>query len=327
MDAQPTPRQILKGLLRGEPAPRPLLMPLTFALGTKLENLSLRAYQSNPTRIANAQRQIRATLKLDSVTCYCDRYLEVEALGCEIEWKPDGSAALNFDGEPEALRQGLDSPDAILTRCRIPVAVEVLQRLKFMLKDEPALVITVTGPLSLAARLEPESPFDRLELCAGITASVAKKFVESGADLVLLMEDALPLHSQDVFEQWTTLLEPIINVVRFYDALPVLLLRDANLSQRTIGWILDRTWDCALCPTPEVASLAPADAWRASSLTIGVALADGSLGPSESDPLPPLPQGLDPAFLSTGQDLPSNTDLKVLMLSLERLRAALLPAT
>ena len=60
-----TPRAIIKAWLQGEIPSRPLLMPILFSLGARLENLPLRDFQSNPTKIANALRQIRGVLKVD----------------------------------------------------------------------------------------------------------------------------------------------------------------------------------------------------------------------------------------------------------------------
>jgi len=54
MSSSNSPRSIVKALVRGEVPARPLLMPLMFSLGARLENLPLREFQSNPTRIANA---------------------------------------------------------------------------------------------------------------------------------------------------------------------------------------------------------------------------------------------------------------------------------
>jgi len=82
MSVSSTPRSIVKAMVRGDAPTRPLLMPLMFALGAKLENLSLHDFRLNPTRIANALRQMFGVLKLDGVTCYLDSYLELKALGC-----------------------------------------------------------------------------------------------------------------------------------------------------------------------------------------------------------------------------------------------------
>ena len=85
MDQRLTPRDALKGLLQGILPARPLFLPIVFALGAKIENPPLPAYLTNPTKITNAQRQIRTRLRSDGVSCYFDPNLEAEALGATIE--------------------------------------------------------------------------------------------------------------------------------------------------------------------------------------------------------------------------------------------------
>ena len=150
MSTQQTSRQMLKALVRGERLARPLLMPLVFSLGSRLENLGLRDFLANPTKIANALRQIHGALKVDGLACYCDPWLEAEALSCNVEWKEDGSRTLVV-ARPESmgsLRRRVEAAGGILEMGRIPVATEVLRRLKTMLKDEPALmVVAVTNSI------------------------------------------------------------------------------------------------------------------------------------------------------------------------------------
>jgi hypothetical protein len=81
---------MIRAMLQGEPLPRPLLLPIVFSLGARMENLSLQAFLANATKIANSQRQIRNVLGLDGVTCCYDPYLEADALGFELEWSADG---------------------------------------------------------------------------------------------------------------------------------------------------------------------------------------------------------------------------------------------
>ena len=94
MAEQRTPRQMVTALVRGKALARPLLLPVVFSLGSRLENLPPRDFLGNPTKIANALRQIRSTLKIDGLTCYWDPLLEVEALGGIVEWKSGGSGTL-----------------------------------------------------------------------------------------------------------------------------------------------------------------------------------------------------------------------------------------
>jgi hypothetical protein len=252
MTEQPTPRRIAKAAARGEAPSRPLLAPIIFSFGARLENLPLRDFYSNPTKIVNAARQIRNTLKVDAVTCYFDPFLEAEALGCTRQWDADGLCTLTRLELKSAdeLREKLRPADILANRGNIPVTCEVVRRLVVLLKDEPALMVRVTGPFTLTTQLmgNADSSLVReiLEFAAEITASVSKSLVDAGADIVLLVEDSLPEMSSEVCHLWTSLLAPIVNVIRFYEALPVLSL-GASLGQRTLDVLLRHHWECALC--------------------------------------------------------------------------------
>jgi len=224
-----TPRAMIRAILRGEPLPRPLLLPIVFAMGARLEDLSLRAFQSNPTKIAHSLRQIRNTLGLDGVSCYFDPFLEAEALGCRIDWNADDSrCVVHARAENEADPHLAVSVEGVPTRGRIPVACDVLRRLKMMLQGEPALMIRVTGPLKLAAQLREGACAAGLntaglnDFAAGVAAAVSRSFLEAGANVIFLQEDP------DLIEDaphWASMLAPVVNAIRFYEALPVLLLQ------------------------------------------------------------------------------------------------------
>ena len=87
------PRQAVKELLQGIAPSRPLLLPIVFSLGARIENLPLRDFLLNPTKISNALRQIRTHLRSDGVTCYFDPFLEAEALGGALVWDAEGQRA------------------------------------------------------------------------------------------------------------------------------------------------------------------------------------------------------------------------------------------
>src|SRR4029077_18774449 len=84
------PRQAVQRLLQGIPPSRPLFLPIVFSLGARIENLPLRNFLSNPTKIASALRQIRTHLRSDGLTCYFDPFLEAEALGGALDWDAEG---------------------------------------------------------------------------------------------------------------------------------------------------------------------------------------------------------------------------------------------
>jgi Uroporphyrinogen decarboxylase (URO-D) len=326
------PRQVVKGILEGIAPPRPLFLPIVFSLGARIENLPLRNFLSNPTKVSNALRQIRTHLRSDGVTCYFDPLLEAEALGGALDWDAQGQrASLRWPqpGETGALPCGLRSPDEAAKGGRVPVAVEVIARLKPLVRGQSLLMAGVTGPFTLAAHLtqtkDSNGNLDRapdaaaLDLAGEVTAAVAGAFVEAGADAIFIREQVLPLLTAETAAQWATRLATAINIIRFYEALPVLLLTCQDATAANSSLIAGRKWDCVLCP--ETRSMPPSGLESFATLgpsRFGVALPPAvlELGTLKSEvaarPVSPAIHDLHPAVITTAGDVPSSVDLKQL---------------
>jgi len=192
-------------------------------------------------------------LGLDGATAYFDPYLEVEALGCQVKWSGDNASCVSSPMEGmENLLEHLPSAEEIASRGRIPVACDVLRRLKAMLPGEPALMAAVTGPCQLTDLLLPaaqnaELPTqDILEFTAEVTAATSKSFLDAGANVIFIRESA----SIQNVERWPELFCPIINVIRFYEALPVLLLPPGEVPDAALAE-LNASCDGIICPVDQ----------------------------------------------------------------------------
>jgi hypothetical protein len=326
------PRQAVKGLLQGIAPPRALFLPIVFSLGARIENLPLRNFLSNPTKISNALRQIRAHLRSDGVTCYFDPFLEAEALGGALDWDMQGQqASLRWPrpGTPGDLPGGLRSPDEAAKSGRVPVAVEVIARLKSLVSGPSLLTIGVTGPFTLAALLTQTNatngtldrdPDAAAMLLAGeATAAVARVFVEAGAEVIFIREQVLPSLTAESAAEWNARLATTINIVRFYEALPVLLLtcQDATAANGTV--IAGQAWDCVVCA--ETRSMSPRSFGSYAALgpsRLGVALtpavfeSGGTNAEGVAQSVSPAILDLHPAVITTAGDVPASVDLKQL---------------
>jgi hypothetical protein len=321
-----TPRQILKDLLQGNGPPRSLFVPIVFALGTRVENLPLRTFLANPTKISNSLRQIHSRLRSDGVSCYFDPLLEAEALGGSLEWPSDQvPPVLRWPDSSERgqLPAGLRSPEEILKSGRVPVALEVIRRLKALLRDDSLLMAGVSGPLALASRLtglrgaNPPARGDMsdsaLEVATSAITNVAKAFAEAGANLIFLHEDVLPALRAGGLEDWTSMLAPIFNIIRFYEALPILQIANTDAFAENADAVLQLAQGCVVCGGPEaMRNLPPERRPRA----LGISLPDGAFrqdqpGDPNFDPaLRQLVSDLRPALVTTADDVPAATDLK-----------------
>jgi len=332
MSTSQTPRSIVKAMVRGEAPARPLLMPLMFALGARLENLSLRDFRLNPTRITNALKQMRGVLKLDGLTCYFDSLLEMKALGCNcVEDEQGARIERALPRDVDALRERLQSPSFPTTSGPINVTCEVLRRLKWMLLDEPALMVVINGPLALAARLsEVETPTVApasgilADFAAEVSWNISRVFAEAGADVVVIRERWPSMMSHDEVRRWIESVEPIANLLRFYEALPVLLLE--GVSGESVALLANEFPDCILIPlASDVSGLLPSLGRRLPGIALpeSIFVADQSMpgGPAEaSTSLTPEPAL---AFVTSSQDVRSTADPKQVALVLQHIRSHL----
>ncbi len=131
--------------------------PIVFSLGAKVENVPLRDFLANPTKITNALRQIRARISLRR------RSLLFRSLSRSRSPRRHSAVARQTTnqqrctGRTSATKRRTPRrpplPEEAAKHPRVGVAVEVIQRLKSLLRDEPLLLAGVSGPFTLAAQL------------------------------------------------------------------------------------------------------------------------------------------------------------------------------
>ncbi len=337
MEQSPTPRQMAKGLLSGIAQPRPLFLPIVFSLGAKVENVPLGSFLGNPTKISSALRQMRTHLRSDGVTCYFDPYLEVEALGATLQRNSDNRAPTMHWPHPLRMRElpeGLRSPEEATNGGRVPVAVEVIRRMNALPNREFLLMAGVTGPLTLAARITQMENKQNLrsedlseaaqELAGSVVTQMASTFLEAGADTVFIYEEIIPALSAEGCDAWANLLAPTINVIRFYEALPVLYLPCAPIPFEDWDLIFRQHWHCVKCARLDVIAMRRREGGRATDGTpFGIALPldafrpDVGYGKSPFQDIRTWISYLQPSIVTTAGDVPVATDMKHLTKVLE----------
>jgi len=333
MEEGPTTRQMAKGLLNGVPPSRPLFLPIVFSLGARVENVPLDTFLNSPTRISSSLRQMHSHLRADGVACYFDPYLEVEALGATLQpATEDQPLRLHWSqSEPRGeLPEGLRSPEQAVQGGRIPVAVEVIRRMNSLANRDFLLVAGVTGPLTLAAQI---AKLDRTEkersaclsiavqdFAASALTEVTKAFLQAGADLIIIREEILPAHSEEGYDSWANLLSPGINIIRFYEALPVLQLTDTQGVLDHWGTIFRQQWDCVVSlPAAAIAVRQGENSLETNGAMLGVSLpleAFGPEAPGDKDDLtswaPVIPKCRH-SIITTAGDIPVTADMKRLL--------------
>ncbi len=324
-----TPRQTVKHLLQGTAPSRPLFLPIVFSLGARIENMPLRSFLTNPTKITNSARQIRGRVRSDGITCYYDPLLEAQALGGAVEWgSGDHPRGVRWPG-PAAngeMPLGLRSPEDMAKSSSVVAGVEVIRRLKSLMRDDALLTACLTGPFTLGARLSNADADYALRavdvrslavaFSATVIARIASAFAEAGANVIFIREDVLPTSSTEIFSDWNSSLSSIVNIIRFYEALPVLLVSDPSTPSVNRNELFSQIQDCIVCQATESTEPAPisGNAGEQTShrgIALPIELFDSRDSPDEDsdEVLRRMISNGNPAVITTAGDVAATVDV------------------
>jgi hypothetical protein len=240
-------------------------MPLVHAVAAKIEAHDLPDFLTDPTKLSKGLIALQQILGADGIVSSCATGLEAEAAGGELDWSVYPP---RFITHPAA---GGSLPASVLERMaqqpRVAAAIEATRRLAGTVSRDLALVAALTGPTTLARQLGGPS-FDQarqsndpvsdhlFELASQISVDLARQFCQAGDRLVFLIEDFLPEPGGSAFAAWQSAVTPIANVIRFHQALPVLL--PLQLRQEQARLILDQPpGGILLCVTPDTTLVNP----------------------------------------------------------------------
>jgi hypothetical protein len=191
---------------RGRVSPA-LVCPLVLVQAAEIEALSEERFLTDATKLANGLRALREAFGHDVIVTAAADDLAAVAAG-------DLTAA----GAGSPAQQAVQHP-------RVVAAVEATRRLA-VTADDAALAVALCGPARLAAELG-QSPVDQaaLETCGAALLTLAKAFLEAGANLLLLVEaEPLPAAAAGA---WRSAATPLVNVARFHQAAAAVVLADS----------------------------------------------------------------------------------------------------
>jgi hypothetical protein len=243
-----TPQRVVRDLVKGGLPSRPLFIPIVFTLGVKVENIPIRAFLSNPTKIVLAIRELQKFLRNDGVVAYFDTTLEAEACGCTLDWGHMPPKVVSHLPKDERSFAEI-SQKKILDKGRIPVAVEVIKRLKFLIRGGEAIVSSITGPLTLPFKLwgdvgSSDLYSKMLEAAGSIILQLARAFCEAGVNVLLIVEESLPELDHEFLQgKLHGILSTLCNVAKYYEVLAALMIR-SRVNEKRLGYFLNLPPPC-----------------------------------------------------------------------------------
>ena len=144
-----------------------------------------------------------------------DLQVEAEILGCQLVWADEAP--------PSVKTHPLENTDEVPCLCtlpektdgRLPMALDVMRRMKAAVGDTTALYGLVCGPFTLASHLRGNDIFmdmfddedyvkDLIKYCTEVSKRVSEFYIEAGMDVIATVDPLVSQISSDHFEEFLT---------------------------------------------------------------------------------------------------------------------------
>jgi uroporphyrinogen decarboxylase len=211
---------------------------LVFSHAARLEQISVREMVTDSGRLSRALQNAQSLYGYDAVINVFDHTLEAECCGCPVIWGAEHELP-SVLGHPRSYDIAQLDTSILDSNDRLQVVEEATRRLKITVGQMVAIATVITGPFALADRLLAIDIMDGLEdsyeeakrivkFAGGVALKVCQMYCEFEPDIVVIADDSLPRLAPKHFSLARSVYGPICNTVRFYNAHPVLLLRECN---------------------------------------------------------------------------------------------------
>ncbi len=207
-----TGKELLLCALKGEDVERTPWVPFVGVHGGRFVDADASEYLTSTDHIVNGLTAAAKVYNPDGLPVAFDLQLEAEILGCTLAWAKEtppsvASHPLGDDYDMASL------PEFGVDKGRFPLVLDAVKQLAATIGNDIALYGLLTGPLTLAIHLRGEDflldMFDEedeveelLTFCTDIALSVANAYLETGADVIAVVDPMIsqigPAHFSDV---------------------------------------------------------------------------------------------------------------------------------
>ena len=253
MDKDITPKKLVRGVFESVDLPRLPFVPWIFSHAARLEQITVRNMFADPTQYSKCLQNARRLYGYDAITGSFDPSLELEICGYSINWRDDFEAPVVIpDPDFDFSRlKNIDVESAGKTG-RFGTVIESLRRINMVSGKNIALAAIVSGPLTLAAALtgrdltqdfskDPGQAANAVETAAACILRIVQVYCKIQLDIIAIADRLIPTLPITYVAQLQSILSPIVNTIRFYNAFSVLL--PGNATRGRLSDIMDLGFD------------------------------------------------------------------------------------
>jgi uroporphyrinogen-III decarboxylase len=240
MDKDITSKKLVRGVFESAELPRLPFFPWIFSHAARLEQIPLRRMFNDPTQYVKCLQNTRKLYGYDAIISGFDPSLETEICGCLVSWGGDYETPMvkavpdfDFDRLP-----GIDVESAGKTG-RFGTVIESIRRINMVSGQGVALAAVVTGPLTVTQGLSgrdiikdflerPEEARQIVESTSSFLLKVVQTYCQLQLDMIVIADRLMSRFPAAHLAWLESVLSPIINNIRFYNAYSVLLRGDSS---------------------------------------------------------------------------------------------------
>lgn len=210
------------------------LVSFVYGLAARTANVRLSEMVFDEDCYSNALEGFYRLLGNEVILSNFDITVESEAFGSEVEWPGEYNAPILLN--PGGLSN--IEPEEFMVSGRVPVVMEVTRRLGVSLGREAAITCALTGPCSFIMRAlscgnSERTAADAIKYYGRYFTRLVRGVCELKIDALFFREDPLETGFLDVIqgnkEAYKSLYGTLFNIVKAYNAFPVLVTKNLQL--------------------------------------------------------------------------------------------------
>lgn len=216
---EPSPRERLLAALRCRETDRTPWVPFVGCHAGQLVGTGADRFLRSAELIAAGVQAAVERYRPDGIPTNFDLQLEAEALGCDLVWAAENPPSVSshpLENGASLADLKVPGPDS----GRIGTVLDATRRIR-LANPDIALYGIITGPFTLALHLtgtrifmsmfdDPEGVRELMEFCRKVCESMAGYYIETGCDIVALVD---PMTSQIGPDQFREFVSPFISPV------------------------------------------------------------------------------------------------------------------
>lgn len=217
-------KELLYKVFKHEKTDRVPWVPFAGVHAGKLKGYNAKQVLTDADKLYESLLEVDRLYMPDGMPVVFDLQLEAEIMGCELLWAENTP--------PSVVTHPLKDIKDIPCKCmmpkitdgRIPMILDVMERLKRQIGDKTALYGLICGPFTLASHLkgngifrdmikDPEYVKNLVSYCAEINMKVAEYYIQAGMDIIAVVD---PLVSQVSSKHFNSLLAESFEAIFSY---------------------------------------------------------------------------------------------------------------